>query len=188
MNDEAAPDKSPSQRSEPQVGLDATRSILLCLAFVVVLLIAIIPLSKRDGSVPKGQGSNASVTSMPSGSTPTTTTPAEKKKKQAAAEAAVNKSEVQVQVANGTSTAGIATSVTTQLMNRGWGTLPPVNATSMTPNSVIYCAAGNKPAGLLLAKELRLSASSVQPLTTSVPVPGASGDDLVLLVGSDLAT
>ena len=94
----------------------------------------------------------------------------------------------QVQVANGTSTAGIATTVTTKLMNLGWGTLPPVNASSTVPSSAIYYAAGKKAAGLLLAKELSLPASSVQPLTTSVPVPGSSGDDLVLLVGPDLAS
>ena len=187
-DDNLAADEPAAKGPSSQSSLDTTRAVLLCVAFVVVLLIAIVPLTKRDGAVPGGQSADAPVTTVPSGSTPATTTPAERKKHQAAAEAAVNKSEVQVQVANGTSTAGIATTVTTKLMNLGWGTLPPVNASSTVPSSAIYYAAGKKAAGLLLAKELSLPASSVQPLTTSVPVPGSSGDDLVLLVGPDLAS
>jgi hypothetical protein len=169
-------------------GLDTTRAVLLAIAFVVVLLIALVPLSKHDGAPPSGDGGTTTPTAGGSGHSTTTTSPAEKKQHQKAAEAAVNKSDVQVQVANGTSTAGIATTLTSKLMEMGWGTLPPVNASSTVPSSAIYYAAGKKPAGLLLASELHLPSSAVQPLTTSVPVPGANGDDLVLLVGPDLAS
>ena len=41
---------------------------------------------------------------------------------------------------------------------------------------------------MLLAKDLSLPSSAVQPLTTSVPVPGANGDDLVVVVGPDLSS
>jgi len=167
-------DDSTTPPAEPQGhagGLDTTRAVLLAIAFVVVAAIALSTLTSSDGS--KAQGSGASTTS---------TTAAARHKKHAP----VDRSEVQVQVANGTSTAGVATTVTSTLQQRGWSTLPPVNATSTAASTSIYYAGGRRAAGLQLAKDLSLPASVVQPLTTSVPVPGANGDDLVLVVGPDL--
>ena len=99
----------------------------------------------------------------------------------------VPKSQTKVQVANASSTAGAATRVTQQLQTLGWNTLPPVNATSQVPSSQIYYAKGRKTAALEVAAELKVAKSAVAPLTTSVPVPGAAGDDVVVLVGPDLA-
>ena len=153
-------------------GLDTTRAVLLSIAFVVVAVIALSSLTRADGSRPRG-----------SASVETSTTLAPSKHK---THAAVNRSDIQVQVANGTSAAGVATTVTSTLQQKGWSTLPPVNATATAPSSTVYYAGGRKAAGLLLAKDLSLPSSAVQPLTTSVPVPGANGDDLVVVVGPDL--
>ena len=155
-------------------GLDTTRAVLLAIAFVVVAVIALSSLTKADGSRPRGSASDG-----------TTTTVAPVKHK---AHAPVNRSEIQVQVANGTSAAGVATTVTSTLQQKGWSTLPPVNATATATSSTIYYAGGSKAAGMLLAKDLSLPSSAVQPLTTSVPVPGANGDDLVVVVGPDLSS
>ncbi len=153
-------------------GLDTTRAVLLAIAFVVVAVIALSSLTSSDGSKPNGPASAV-----------TTTTVARAHQKN---HPAVNRSEIQVQVANGTATAGVATSVTATLQEQGWSTLPPVNASSTAPSSTVYFAGGRRAAGLQMAKDLKLPASVVQPLTTSVPVPGANGDDLVVLVGPDL--
>ena len=100
----------------------------------------------------------------------------------------VARASVKVQVANGTSTAGVATRVTQTLQTQGWNTLPPVNATSQVAASTVYYAANRRTEALQIAQELALPASVVQPLTTSVPVPGSAGDDIVVLVGPNLAT
>jgi hypothetical protein len=166
------PTPTPPEPKGHAGGLDATRAVLLAIAFVVVAVIALSSLTSADGSKPHGAASDV---------TTTTVVPAKHKK-----HAKVDRSEIQVQVANGTSSAGVATTVTSKLQEQGWSTLPPVNASSTAPSTTVYYAGGRKAAGRLLAKDLSLPASAVQPLTTSVPVPGANGDDLVVVVGPDL--
>ena len=78
--------------------------------------------------------------------------------------------------------------MTNTLQTAGWNTLPPVNATSSASSSVVYYAANRKWAAEEIATELKLPSSAVQPLTTSVPVPGAAGDDVIVLIGPDLAS
>lgn len=168
-DDDLGPNSPPTGHAG---GLDTTRAVLLAIAFVVVALIALSSLTSDDGSKPRGAAEVTTTTASQS--------PKPSKKP------TIDRSTIQVQVANGTSAAGVATSVTSTLQAQGWSTLPPVNATSTSPSTSIYYAGGRKAAGQLLAKDLHLPSSVVQPLTTSVPVPGANGDDLVLLVGPDL--
>ena len=172
MTDDPTPTETPYRPSGHAGGLDATRAVLLAIAFVVVAIIALSSLTGADGSKPSGSAAEV---------TTTTAGPAKHKK-----HAPIDRSEIQVQVANGTSSAGVATTVTTKLQEQGWSTLPPVNATSTAPSPTVYFAGGRRAAGRQLAKDLSLPASAVQPLTTSVPVPGANGDDLVVVVGPDL--
>lgn len=164
--------EQPSAPTGQAGGLDSTRAVILAIVFVVVALIALSSLTSDDGSKPSGR--------------PAVTTTTAPHKDKGSTKPAVDRAQVQVQVANGTTTAGIATTVTTTLQQQGWSTLPPVNAGSTAPSTSIYYAGGRKAAGLQLARDLKLPKSVVQPLTTSVPVPGANGDDLVLLVGPDL--
>jgi hypothetical protein len=118
-------------------------------------------------------GMPAAVTTTTKAKGPTTTVP---------------KAQIKVQVANASATAGAATKITQQLQTLGWNTLPPVNATAQVPSSKIYFAQGRKAAALSVATDLKLPKSVIAPLTTSVPVPGAAGDDVVVLVGPDLAS
>jgi LytR cell envelope-related transcriptional attenuator len=161
-------------RSGASVGhLDLVRAALVTGAFVVVLLLVL-----AKGTFPGGTGASqggASTSTSTSTTTPAPTT-------------TVAKGQVKVQVANGSSTAGIATKVTQQLQTQGWNTLPPVNATSQVPSSKVYYAQGREAAAREVAAELRLPASSLAPLTAAVPVAGATGDDVVVVVGPDLAS
>ena len=50
----------------------------------------------------------------------------------------------------------------------------------------MYYAAGQQAAATSIATTLGLKPTVVVPLTTSVPVAGVSGDDVVVVVGSDL--
>lgn len=92
-----------------------------------------------------------------------------------------------VQVANGTSTAGAASGVTQNLQVAGWNVLPPLNTTNPVGTSAVYYAQGKKQAAVQIANALGLGEEKVFPFTTSVPVPGANGDDVVVIVGGDLA-
>ena len=191
------PDETPPTGVEPKSTLDLTRAVILAIAFVVVFLMANSGLSQADGSSP---GGTTSPTTTPA-TTTTTTTPAStsttqathstatpRPKKPTSTTSTIPKSQVKVQVANGTSTAGVATTLTNTLQTAGWSTLPPVNATSSASSSVVYYAANRKWAAEEIANELKLASSAVQPLTTSVPVPGAAGDDVNVLIGPDLAS
>ena len=192
-----ASDEAPPTGDEPKSTLDLTRAVILAIAFVVVFLMANSGLSQADGSSP---GGTTSPTTTPA-ATSTTTTPVststtqathatttQRPKKPTSTTSTIPKNQVKVQVANGTSTSGVATTLTNTLQTAGWNTLPPVNATSSASSSVVYYAANRKWAAEEIATELKLSSSAVQPLTTSVPVPGAAGDDVIVLIGPDLAS
>ena len=100
----------------------------------------------------------------------------------------VARANVKVQVANATSTPGVATRVTQTLQTQGWNTLPPVNSTTQVASSMVYYASGKKVAGAQIAQELGLPVTAIAPLTAAVPVTGATGDDIVVLVGPNLAS
>ncbi len=93
---------------------------------------------------------------------------------------------VMVLVGNGSTTTGAAGYFTTKLKGDGWSTLAPVTASAASTSAVYYAAGQNKAADAV-AKDLGLSASAVQPLTSSVAVPGATAASVVVVIGADLA-
>jgi hypothetical protein len=52
----------------------------------------------------------------------------------------------------------------------------------------VYYAAGQQASATVIAGTLGLKPTAVQPLTTAVPVTGASGVDVVVVIGADLAS
>jgi len=98
----------------------------------------------------------------------------------------VSKSTVRVQVANGTTTAGLARSYTQQLQTLGWDTLPQVNA-SRVAATVIYYNPKFLWASEQIANAIKVSRSAIHPLGGLRPVPGASGDDVIVILGPDVA-
>jgi hypothetical protein len=111
----------------------------------------------------------------------TTTTPAK------STSSTVPKSQVSVQVANGTTTSGLAGTYTTKLQLLGWNTLPRVNGPAETA-TVIYYHPAFLWAATEIATEIGVSATAARPLGTATPVPGATGDDIVVILGPDVAT
>ena len=150
--------------------LDLPRAGIVVVVFLVAVL-ALLAWTKSSATQSPGAAPATTSTTSPATTAPPTT---------------VARANVKVQVANATTKAGSATQITQTLQTQGWNTLPPVNATSQSPNSIVYYAANRKSSGLEIAKELGLPASTVVPLTTSVPVPGSAGDDIVVLVGPNL--
>ena len=98
----------------------------------------------------------------------------------------VSKATVRVQVANGTSTSGLARSYTQQLQTLGWDTLPQVNASRVT-STLIYYNPKFLWAAEQIANAIKVGRSAVHPLGGLRPVAGASGDDVIVILGPDVA-
>jgi hypothetical protein len=97
------------------------------------------------------------------------------------------KARVRVQVANGTSTANLAHTYTQQLETLGWDTLPPVNANNKVAATVIYFNPGYRWAAQEIAASIKVKASAIKALNGLTPVSGASSDDVIVVLGPDLA-
>jgi hypothetical protein len=98
----------------------------------------------------------------------------------------VTKSKVRVQVANGTGTTGLARTYTQQLQTLGWDTLPEMNGPKVAA-TIIYYNPDSLKAAQELASEIKVSNSAIKPLDGLSPVAGASGDDVIIILGPDVA-
>jgi hypothetical protein len=119
-----------------------------------------------------------------SSSPPTTLPPSETTT--TVAHTTVAKSSVRVQVANGTARAGLARAYTQDLQTRGWDTLPQENV--IGPNvsvTAVYFNPGFKWAAIQIAHMIHVKVKDVVPLNGLRPAPGASSDDVVLILGPD---
>ncbi len=124
----------------------------------------------------------------PSSGTPTTTTTTASTSTSTTSPGTsrVIKSKVRVQVANGTTVGALASRYTQKLMTENWDTLPPVNGPHVAA-TIIYDNPGERAAALLVATAVGLSASAVHPLGGASPVPGASGDGVIVILGPNSA-
>jgi hypothetical protein len=118
-------------------------------------------------------------TSHPGGGTSTTTTTV------ASTQNTIAKTRVRVQVANGTSVTGLARSYTQRLMTLGWDALPEVNGPT-TNVTIVYYHAGFVWAAREIASDIKVKMSAVKPLRNPNVVAGASGDDVIVVLGHDL--
>ena len=98
----------------------------------------------------------------------------------------VPKSQVSVQVANGTTVSGLAGTYTTKLQLLGWNTLPRLNGPAQTA-TVVYYHPGYLWAAQEIASEIPVPATAVKPIGTATPAPGATGDNIVVILGPDAA-
>jgi hypothetical protein len=120
--------------------------------------------------------------------TTTTTTTAPGKTAPTTTTTTVPHSSVTVVVANATQTNGLAGRKSTFLTSQGWAVQAPVDAATTEATSSVYYAAGQQEAAAAIATELGIKPTAVVPLTSAVPVTGVSGDDVVVVIGSDLAS
>jgi hypothetical protein len=141
---------------------------------IVVLFIAAAFLMLRyvSPASPAGTGATSSTT--------TTTTPIHHH--------TVPKSSVRVQVANGTKVANLARGYSQQLLTQGWNTLPGVNSLAPAKKTVVYFNPGFKWAAIQIAHKIHLGVHSIQALNGQRPVPGASSDDVIVILGHNSAT
>lgn len=166
-------DASHPQHGSHNEGSHYQPSLMVVLVILVLFVGATFAMLRTSSATSVGTGSTTTTTvATSSGSTTTTSL--------------VPKSKVRVQVANGTTIAGLARANTQQLMTFGWDTLPEVNGPKVA-KTTIYFNPGYQWAARQIAVELKLSASAVQPLNGLSPVAGASSDDVIVILGPDSA-
>lgn len=98
----------------------------------------------------------------------------------------VAKSTVRVQVANGTKVPNLARGYSQELLTQGWNTLPGVNGPT-EKSTIVYFNPNFKWAAIQIANKIHVGLHSVRSLNGLRPVPGASSDDVIVLLGSNSA-
>lgn len=147
---------------------------LMVVLIILVLFVGATFAMLRSSSATPGSTAGVTTTTAATSTGSTTTT------------SLVPKSKVRVQVANGTTISGLARANTQQLMTFGWDTLPELNGPKVA-KTTIYFNPGYQWAARQIAVELKFSTSAVQPLNGLSPVPGASSDDVIVILGPDSA-
>jgi LytR cell envelope-related transcriptional attenuator len=93
-----------------------------------------------------------------------------------------------VVVANGTSVNGLAAHYSTVIGAGGWTMKTPIDAATSVPTSAVYYAAGQQQQAGSIATTIGVKPAAVLPITTATPVTGATGIDVVVVIGADLAS
>jgi len=96
-------------------------------------------------------------------------------------------SSVRVLVANGTQEPNAAGHFTQQLQQQGWNVSIPQNTTSAASKTMVYYAPSQQQAAVLVASELGVPTTAVQSMSAGAPVANATGLDVVVVIGPDLA-
>jgi hypothetical protein len=153
------------QKPSPVSHLDTGRAGFIGVLFAVVILLALSAVHEA------GSASVVTTTTTPSATTSTT----------------LPRNQVKVQVANASGISGIAAQVTNELQTQGWNTLPPENASSSAtiPRTMVYYAAKQAWAAKQIGTTLKVSSADLLPISASTPAAGASGDDVVVILGAN---
>jgi hypothetical protein len=93
-----------------------------------------------------------------------------------------------VVVANGTSVNGLGAHYSTVIGAGGWTMKTPIDAATAVPTSAVYYAAGQNQQAAAIATSIGVKPAQVLPITTATPVTGATGVDVVVVIGADLAS
>jgi LytR cell envelope-related transcriptional attenuator len=165
------PDEPDGPRTRVAIGRALILVVVAVVLGVVLLNVGSRPPASVSDTGPAIAGTTTTTTHPKTAATTTTTVP---------------KSQVKVLVANGTNLTGVAEYFTQKLQQQGWQTLTAVDTTSDVSTSNVYYAAGQQAAAAEIAESLGLKPSAVLPLTTSVPVQGTTGVDVVVVIGPDL--
>jgi hypothetical protein len=130
----------------------------------------------------------ATTTTTTTRPTHTTTTKAGHKGSAATTTTTVAPSSVSVVVANATTTNGLAAHYSTVIGAGGWNMGTPVDASSSEATSAVYYASGMQQPAASIATSIGVKPAQVLPISAATPVNGVSGTDVVVVIGSDLAS
>jgi hypothetical protein len=159
-------------------GIAPVRAFVVLVIFVVAA-VALVSIGTRP-TVSGGTAappSTTPTTAAPKTGAPTTTT---------TTTTTVPHSAVSVLVANATETNLLAAHYSSILTAQGWAVKTPVDAATTVATSSVYYATGEQEPAASIATALGIKPAEVLPLTAAVPVTGASGTDVVVVIGADL--
>jgi hypothetical protein len=97
-------------------------------------------------------------------------------------------SSVSVVVANATGSNGLAAHYSATIGAGGWSMKTPVDAATTEATSAVYYAAGMQQPAATIATAIGVKPTQVLPITTATPVNGATGTDVIVVIGQDLAS
>ncbi|MGO8863138.1 MAG: LytR C-terminal domain-containing protein [Acidimicrobiales bacterium] len=155
-------------------GIAPVRALVVLVIFVVAA-VALVDVGTRPPVSGEAATTSTTSTTVAHKAPPTTTT------------TTVPRSAVSVVVANATETNGLAEHYSVILGAQGWAMKTPVDASTTVATSAVYYAAGQQESAASIATTLGIKPAEVLPLTAAVPVAGATGTDVVVVIGSDLA-
>jgi hypothetical protein len=97
-------------------------------------------------------------------------------------------SSVSVVVANATSTTGLAAHYSTVIGAGGWAMQTPIDASTMETTSAVYYQTGQQQPAASIATAIGVKPAQVLPVSSSTPVTGVTGVDVVVVIGQDLSS
>jgi LytR cell envelope-related transcriptional attenuator len=190
--------------NEPPPGTSGSLSIVRAALVLVVFVIAVavlVAVGTRPSvsSTASTTSTTASTAATSSTTTPTTaaggagrasttTTTTRSGHRGGTTTTTVAPSAVSVVVANATSTTGLAAHYSAVIGAGGWSMKTPIDASSTEATSAVYYAAGQQQPAATIATGIGVKPAQVLPLTTSTPVTGVTGTDVVVVIGQDLAS
>ncbi len=162
--------------SGPPTRISPVRAVVVIAVFVVaaVVLVAIGTRPPTNGEAAPPAASTTTSTTAPPAVATTTTTEAP--------------GTVSVLVANATQQNGLAAHYAALLATKGWALKTPNDAATTVATSAVYYTAGHQGSAETVAAQLGIPVADVLPLTSAVPVPGATGNDVVVVIGANLVT
>ena len=123
----------------------------------------------------------------PTSSTPPTTAPRAAGTTTTQATIVSGAASIHVLVANATTITNLAGGTSAYLRTRGFNTLPALDATTKVTGTQVYAGAADRSAATTVANALGLSSNSIQPASAVPPVANATGANVVVIAGPDLA-
>ncbi len=171
-------------------GIQAGRAAVL---IGLALLVGLILLHRSPGAppTPVAIGESSTTRSSPAAS-PTTTKKATGTTARPAGTTTTTVAlrapqDIKVLVANGTSTPGLAGTVSNTLHAKGYDTLASTNATTKPAASIVHFQPGYGADAASLAAKLSLPAGAVQAMPSPPPVSSLNSADILVVAGPDLA-
>jgi hypothetical protein len=146
---------------------------------VLVIAVAIVLLLSAGGDTPPKDNTLGNATPPPAATKPPPP---------AAAATQVNRRATQVAVLNGTVQNGLAASVASKIEEKGFTILSKGNANQQVTTTTVSYASGHKPAALLVAKIVGVSAGAVAPSDANASVAAGPDANVVVIIGADVAS
>ena len=193
------PDDGPQHSGGMTGSLKAARAAVVLVVFVVAVAI-LVAVGTRSSPSSSTSAQTTSTTAAAGGATTTshagtggagsstTTTAGHGHGHGGTTTTTAPHSSVSVVVANATSTNGLAAHYSTVISAGGWKMGTPIDASTTQATSAVYYASGQQAAAQSIANTIGVKPAQVLPLTTATPVTGITGNDVVVVIGQDLAS